>query len=103
MLLLLLLFFVSPYGCSLWTFVMFSPVLLLYLVEPVGHCDQLIGEEEAGVLFSLHYENTPTQIYRKFHLQKPKYFKIKNSDIFSYSCSKHRLWVPVRTTSARRF
>ena len=28
------------------------------------------------------YENTPIQIYRKFHLQKLKFFQIKNSDIF---------------------
>ena len=27
----------------------------------------------------------------------------KNSDIFSYFCSKHRLWVLVRTASPRRF
>ena len=30
-------------------------------------------------------------------------FPDKNSDIFSYFCSKHRLWVLVRTASARRF
>ena len=29
-----------------------------------------------------HYENSPIQIYRKFHLQKLKIFQIKNSDIF---------------------
>ena len=51
----------------------------------------------------VHYENTPMQIYRKFHLQKIENFQIKNSDIFSYFCSKHRLWVLVRTASARRF
>ena len=28
-----------------------------------------------------HYENTPIQIYRKFHLQKTENFQIKNSDI----------------------
>ena len=32
-----------------------------------------------------HYENTPIQIYRKFHLQKLKKFQIKNSDIFHIS------------------
>ena len=32
-----------------------------------------------------HYENTPIQIYRKFHLQKLKFFQIKNSDIFHIS------------------
>ena len=32
-----------------------------------------------------NYENTPIQIYRKFHLQKPKFFQVKNSDIFHIS------------------
>ena len=32
-----------------------------------------------------HYENTPIQIYRKFHLQKNKIFQVKNSDIFHIS------------------
>ena len=32
-----------------------------------------------------HYENTPIQIYRKFHLQKLKIFQIKNSYIFHIS------------------
>ena len=46
-----------------------------------------------------HYENTPIQIYRKFDIQKTENFQIKDSDIFSYFCSKHRLWVLVRTAS----
>ena len=32
-----------------------------------------------------HYENTPIQIYRKFHLQKTENFQIKISDIFHIS------------------
>ena len=32
-----------------------------------------------------HYENTPIQIYGKFHLQKLKIFPIKNSHIFYIS------------------
>ena len=32
-----------------------------------------------------HYENTPIQIYGKFHLQKTENFQIKNSDIFHIS------------------
>ena len=32
-----------------------------------------------------HYENTPIQIYRKFHFQKTENFQIKNSDIFHIS------------------
>ena len=34
---------------------------------------------------------------------KNESFQMKNSDILSYFCSKHRLWVLVRTASARRF
>ena len=44
-----------------------------------------------------HYENTPIQIYRKFHLPKLKKNQIKNSDVLS------RLWILVRIASARRF
>ena len=51
---------------------------------------------------SSHYENTPMQIYRK--PPKTEIFQIKKkTDIFSYFCSKHRLWVLVRTASVRRF
>ena len=32
-----------------------------------------------------HYENTPIQIYGKFHLQKTENFQIKNPDIFHIS------------------
>ena len=34
---------------------------------------------------SPNYENTPIQIYRRFHLQKTEKFQIKNSDIFHIS------------------
>ena len=34
---------------------------------------------------SPHYENTPIQIYRKFHVQKTEKFQIKNSDSFHIS------------------
>ena len=32
-----------------------------------------------------HYENTPIQLYWKFHHQKTENFQIKNSDIFHIS------------------
>ena len=32
-----------------------------------------------------HYENTPIQICRKFHLKKLKNFQMKNSEIFHIS------------------
>ena len=50
-----------------------------------------------------YYENTPLQIYRKFHLQKTENFQIKKNDIFHISAQKHRLWVHVRTALTRRF
>ena len=34
---------------------------------------------------------------------KNEIFQIKKSDIFSYFCSNHRLWVLDRTASTRRF
>ena len=37
------------------------------------------------LVFSTHYESTPIQIYRKFHLQNLKIFRYKNSDIFHIS------------------
>ena len=33
----------------------------------------------------IHYENTPIQIYRKFHRQKTENFQNKNFDIFHIS------------------
>ena len=39
-----------------------------------------------------HYENMPIQIYRKFHLQKLKSFRQKNSDIFYISAQNTDCW-----------
>ena len=36
-------------------------------------------------IFCLHYENTPIQIYRKFHLQKNENFQIKTPIFFQIS------------------
>ena len=49
-----------------------------------------------------HCENTPIEIYRKFHLKNWKFLD-KKLWYFSYFCSKHRLLVLVRTASPRRF
>ena len=46
-----------------------------------------------------HYENTPIQIYWKFYRQKTKVLRLKKIWYFSYFCTKHRLWVLVRTAS----
>ena len=47
-----------------------------------------------------HYENTPIQIYRKFHHQKLKKNQIKNPDIFHISTQNidygHSLEAPRR-------
>ena len=34
-----------------------------------------------NLCFHCHYENTPIQIYRKFHQKELNFFQIKNSDI----------------------
>ena len=45
-----------------------------------------------SVNYSLkHYENTPIQLYRKFHSKNWK-FSDKKLRYFSYFCLKHRLW-----------
>ena len=49
-----------------------------------------------------HYENTPIQIYRKFHLQKNENFQIKNFDIFHISAQNIDCGY-VRTASRRQF
>ena len=54
-------------------------------------------------LWMRHYENRPIQIYWKFYNQKKGKFSDKNFWYFSYFISKHRLWVLVRTASARQF
>ena len=43
------------------------------------------------VCLGLHYENNPIQIYIKFHLQKLKIFRYKNSDIFHISAQNIHL------------
>ena len=53
-------------------------VLLLCLLDPDRNCDHLFLKEGAGYFgfrHASHYENTPIQIYRKFHLQKLKIFR----------------------------
>ena len=44
----------------------------------------MVGRDTSGD-HEHHYENTPIQIYGKFHLQKTKNVQIKNSDIFHIS------------------
>ena len=39
-----------------------------------------------------HYENTPIQIYRIFHLQNIKLFRYKNADIFYLSAQNIDCW-----------
>ena len=42
-------------------------------------------KRRTGYLDKNHYEDTPIQIYRNFHLQKLKIFRYKKSDIFHIS------------------
>ena len=45
----------------------------------------------------------PIQIYWKFHHQTWEFSNKKKTWYFSYFCSKHRLWVLVRTASLSSF
>ena len=69
--------------------------------QPAHSCS-LIGlhwRHEGTTLRKHAYSN----ILRILQSKKGKFSDKKKSDIFSYFCSKHRLWVLVRTTSARQF
>ena len=44
-----------------------------------------ISRKNAETRKRYHYEKTYIQIYRKFHLQKPEIFQVKNSNIFHIS------------------
>ena len=79
--------------------------LFLRNMEPLSRCQWAYAASQTSMQCMKrlsHYKNTPIQIYWKFHLQKTEKFLVKSSDFFSYFCSKHRLWVLVRTASARR-
>ena len=84
------------------------PALFVYWEDTFSHLTSHLSTVERYVVIKLdtavniHYENTPFQIYRKFHLQKLK-ISDKKLRYFSYFYSKHRLWVLVRTALARRF
>ena len=58
-------------------------------------CD-LTNTIEAAVksiaFYLAHYENTPIHIYRKFHLQKTKYFQIKKLIYFYISVQNIDCW-----------
>ena len=75
-----------------------APVVqcLTYLILIRGQTTEIKEAQQ------IHYENTPSLIYWKFHHQKLKVFG-QNFYYFSYFCSKHRLWILVRTASPRRF
>ena len=78
---------------------LFSFVFLLIW----GTCENLqitiLPYEKSQWNQDCHYENTFIQVYRKtenFQIKKKLWY-------FPNFCSKHRLWVLVRTASARRF
>ena len=59
----------------------------------------MLGLDMSGYgVLDIHYESTPIQIYRKFSPPKIKKNQ-KKLWYFSYFCSKHKLWVLVRTAS----
>ena len=97
---------------------MFSFVFLLFVIIVISHCDfegwilvLIVSVPDLCILLlstpsdghwegrqtSLHYENTPRQHKAISHGCENDNFLSKTIDIFSYFCSKHRLWVHVRT------
>ena len=57
-----------------------------------------------SIPLSIHHENMPMQHTEIFKIVKKKRkFSAEKVWYFSYFCSKHRLWVHVRTASPRRF
>ena len=95
---------------SMIVFQMVSPFLEQPIFQPIKFLDwsTIMGQSifqpiRFEVYPSAHYKNTPIQIYWKFYNQKKGKFSDKNFWYFSYSCSKHILWVLIRTTSVRRF
>ena len=52
--------------------------------------------------YTCHYENLPMQYTEIFKVVKNENFQWKNFDIFLIF-AQNRLWVHVRTASARRF
>ena len=47
----------------------------------------------------MHYENTPMQKYRDFCFHIKMKISVEKLLYFPYFCSKHRLWVHVRTAT----
>ena len=52
---------------------MYTPGRELYMIDQF-YCIQGVSDAKVH-LHCIHYENTPIQIYRKFHLQKPNIFR----------------------------
>ena len=68
-----------------------------------GKTDHLIQWFDRIVLQSITVANMSVQYTALFHGCKNDNFQMIFFYIFFYFCSKHRLWVHVRTASARRF
>ena len=60
---------------------------------------QMVGTTKPVV----HYENTPMQYTAILYGCENDNFQLIFCDYLSYFCSKHILWVHVRTASLRRF
>ena len=88
-----------------------QPFLMKYLTEDEMHIVK--GSMKKSILYAVLTTTTTWLMltitetclfkYLNFTTKKNEYFQIKDSDNFSYFCSKHRLWVFVRTASPRRF
>ena len=69
-----------------------------YCLFFVGPCDYMLRSRCCGAFsYFVVFVITKTRLF-KYHLKKTENFQIKKKiRYFSYFCSKHRLWVLVRT------
>ena len=100
--------------CSkIWTSTIYYPMLCLKIAEWVtNRVDLDETPRSAASHLGLHclfrpvcltiYCKTDFKYIENFTTKKGK-FSDKNAYICHFFCSKHRLWICVRTTSARRF
>ena len=70
---------------------------------PNSHENEILSQRTP---LNLPCHITKTRLFKyieKFTNKNWKFSDKKNSNMFSHFCSKHRLWVPIRTSSPRRF
>ena len=84
--------YVKPLSCNVCPILTVTYKIILFL-------------KKSEYLHEFHYPIRKHAYWNILKILPPKNWKFsdKNLDIFHISAQEHRLWVPVRTASARRF